>query len=126
MGRGGFVLWEGWNEKFYFYRVYRKFNIFPVVIYDFVSIIDLKTQLEQLVDEIEVESMLWMFLFIICMIGVFGKLLLFGIQMAWGISKFLLTIVILPLILIGMVVGGLLYIAFPILIVIGIITLFCR
>ena len=53
-------------------------------------------------DEIEVESMLWMFLFIICMIGVFGKLLLFGIQMAWGISKFLLTIVILPLILIGM------------------------
>ena len=52
--------------------------------------------------------------------------LLFGIQMAWGISKFLLTIVILPLILIGMVVGGLLYIAFPILIVIGIITLLCR
>ena len=92
----------------------------------FFAIIDLKTQLEQLVDEIEVESMLWMFLFIICMIGVFGKLLLFGIQMAWGISKFLLTIVILPLILIGMVVGGLLYIAFPILIVIGIITLFCR
>lgn len=77
-------------------------------------------------DEIEVESMLWMFLFIICMIGVFWKLLLFGIQMAWGISKFLLTIVILPLILIGMVVGGLLYIAFPILIVIGIITLLCR
>ena len=53
-------------------------------------------------DEIEVKSMLWMFLFIICMIGVFGKLLLFGVQMAWGISKFLLTIVILPLILIGM------------------------
>ena len=74
-------------------------------------------------DEIEVKSMLWMFLFIICMIGVFGKLLLFGVQMAWGISKFLLTIVILPLILIGMVVGGLLYIAFPILIVIGIIAL---
>ena len=43
-----------------------------------------------------------------------------------GISKFLLTIVILPLILIGMVVGGLLYIAFPILIVIGIIALLCR
>ena len=54
------------------------------------------------------------------------KLLLFGIQMALGNLKFLLTIVILPLILIGMVVGGLLYIAFPILIVIGIITLLCR
>ena len=43
-----------------------------------------------------------------------------------GNLQILLTIVILPLILIGMVVGGLLYIAFPILIVIGIITLFCR
>ena len=32
----------------------------------------------------------------------------------------------IALILIGMVVGGLLYIAFPILIVIGIITLLCR
>ena len=39
----------------------------------FLAIIDLKTQLEQLVDEIEVESMLWMFLFIICMIGVLGS-----------------------------------------------------
>ena len=70
--------------------------------------------------------MLWIFLFIICMIGVFGKLLFFGIRMAWGISKFLLTIVLLPLILIGMVAGGLLYIAFPILIVVGIVSLLCK
>jgi len=65
-------------------------------------------------------------LFAICMIWVFGKLLLFGIKAAWGISKFIVTIVLLPLVLIGMVVGGLMYIAFPILIVVGIIALVGR
>ena len=65
-------------------------------------------------------------LFAICMIWVFGKLLLFGIKAAWGISKFIVTIVLLPLVLIGMVVGGLMYIAFPILIVVGIIALVVR
>ena len=43
-------------------------------------------------------------LFIICFFAVFGKLLMFGIKAAWGISKFLLTIVLLPVILIGLVV----------------------
>ena len=57
------------------------------------------------------------------MIWVFGKLLFFGIKAAWGISKFLVTIVLLPLILIGLVVGGLIYIAFPILIIVGIAVL---
>ena len=65
-------------------------------------------------------------LFAMCMIWVFGKLLLFGIKAAWGISKFIVTIVLLPLVLIGMVVGGLMYIAFPILIVVGIIALVGR
>lgn len=63
-------------------------------------------------------------LFAICMIWVFGKLFIFGIKAAWGISKFLITVVLLPLILIGMVVGGLLYLALPILIILGIVSLF--
>ena len=63
------------------------------------------------------------FLFTICMIWVFGKMLFFGIKAAWGISKFLVTIVLLPLILIGLVVGGLIYIALPILIIVGIAAL---
>lgn len=62
-------------------------------------------------------------LFTICMIWVFGKLLFFGIKAAWGISKFLVTIVLLPLILIGLAAGGLIYIAFPILIIVGIAVL---
>ena len=62
-------------------------------------------------------------LFTICMIWVFGKLFIFGVKTAWGISKLLLTVVFLPLILIGMVIGGLMSIAFPILIVVGIVAL---
>ena len=65
-------------------------------------------------------------LFTICMIWVFGKLFLFGIRAAWGVSKFLITVVLFPLILIGMVVGGLIYLAFPILIVVGIVMLVCK
>ncbi|MGN1167928.1 MAG: hypothetical protein ACI4S2_16025 [Lachnospiraceae bacterium] len=60
-------------------------------------------------------------LFLICMLWVFGKLFVFGVKAAWGISKFLLTIVFLPVILIIMVAGGLISLAFPILIVIGIV-----
>lgn len=62
-------------------------------------------------------------LFIICMFGIFGKLFFFGLRAAWGISKFVLTIVFLPLILVGLVLGGLMTLAFPILIVVGIIVL---
>ncbi len=62
-------------------------------------------------------------LFGILLLGVFGKLFMFGLRATWGIAKFLLTIVFLPVILIGLVVGGLIQIAFPLLIVIGIIAL---
>ena len=63
-------------------------------------------------------------LFIVCMFGVYGKLFCFGIKAAWVISKFVLTIVFFPLLLIGMLAGGLLYLALPILLVVGIISLF--
>ena len=60
-------------------------------------------------------------LFAICMIWIFGKMLIFGIRAAWGISKLLFAVVLLPFILIGMVLGGLVFLAFPLLLVIGII-----
>ena len=65
-------------------------------------------------------------LFAICMIWVFGKLFIFGIKAAWGISKFIVTVVLLPLVLIGLVVGGFIYLAFPILLVVGIVSLVCK
>lgn len=62
-------------------------------------------------------------LFGILLFVIFGKLALFGIKMAWGLIKLGFYILFLPLILIGLVIKGLLIIAFPILIVIGIIVL---
>ena len=62
-------------------------------------------------------------LFVFCMFGVFGKLFCFGLNAALGISKFVLNIVFLPLILIVMVAGGLLSVAFPLLLIIGVIGL---
>ena len=59
------------------------------------------------------------FLFMILMIFVFGKLFFFGLKAAWGLSKFVLTIILLM-----MVSAGLIYFAFIILIIIGIISFF--
>lgn len=63
-------------------------------------------------------------LFILGMLWIFNKLLVIGISAAWSISKILMTIVLLPLALILLVITGLMYIALPILVVIGIISLF--
>lgn len=63
-------------------------------------------------------------LFVIGMFWVFGKLLVFGLKMSWGILKLIFTIGFLPLILVCMLIGGLIKIAFPILIVIALISLF--
>lgn len=62
-------------------------------------------------------------IFTIFMFMVFGKLLLFGLKAAWGITKFLVYLVLLPFILIGLVIGGFIYLALPILMVVGIVTL---
>ena len=62
-------------------------------------------------------------LFIICMSWFVGKLFIFGLKASWGIMKLLCTVIFFPVILIGMVLGGLMYIAFPVLIVGGIIAL---
>ena len=56
-------------------------------------------------------------IFIILMIMVFGKLLIWSIKAAWGITKILFTVVFLPIILIAI------YIAIVLLIIGGIVTL---
>ena len=62
-------------------------------------------------------------LFTICMIWFIGKFFIFGLKASWGILKLLCTVAFFPVILIGMVVGGLVYIAFPLLLIGGIIGL---
>ncbi len=63
-------------------------------------------------------------IFAILMLFVFGKLLLFSIKAAWGITKVLFAVVLLPLVLIGMAMAGLMYIALIILAIIGAVSLF--
>ena len=64
------------------------------------------------------------FLFMILMFYIFGKLFFFGLKAAWGLSKFVLTIILLPITLMVLVSCGLLYFAFVLLIVVGIISFF--
>lgn len=64
------------------------------------------------------------FLFMILMFYIFGKLFFFGLKAAWGLSKFVLTIILLPITLMVMVSCGLLFFAFVLLIVVGIISFF--
>ncbi len=64
------------------------------------------------------------FLFMILMFYIFGKLFFFGLKAAWGLSKFVLTLILLPITLMVMVSCGLLYFAFVLLIVVGIISFF--
>lgn len=64
------------------------------------------------------------FLFMILMFYIFGKLFFFGLKAAWGLSKFILKIILLPITLMVMVSCGLLYFAFVLLIVVGIISFF--
>lgn len=61
--------------------------------------------------------------FLILLLVVFGKLALFAFKMAWGIAKIFVSVILLPVVLIGMVLYGLLHLALPILLILGIIIL---
>lgn len=63
-------------------------------------------------------------LFGILLLVVFGKLFVFAIKATWGISKIIVTVILFPLFLIGLVIEGLVSVALPILIVFGIISMF--
>lgn len=63
-------------------------------------------------------------LFIVLIFAVFGKLLAFAIRATWGITKIVFTVVLFPLILIAMVFAGLFSLVLPILIIVGLISMF--
>lgn len=62
-------------------------------------------------------------LFIFLMLAIFGKLVIFAIKATWGITKVCLTLVFLPVVLIALAIGGLMYIALPALIIVGVVAL---
>ena len=51
------------------------------------------------------------------------KIAVLGIRLTWGIFKFIFSVVLFPLVLIGIFVAGLAYIAIPVAIIVGIIAL---
>ena len=65
-------------------------------------------------------------LFMVLFFGIFGKLIGFAFRASWSIMKVMLYIVFLPAILMIMLFGGLIYIALPILVIVGVISLFSR
>ena len=66
---------------------------------------------------------MWTLLFIFLMFGVFGKLIGLAFSATWGITKIFFRLIFLPVVLIGLVLAGLMYIALPLLVVIGIAVL---
>lgn len=61
--------------------------------------------------------------FIFLIFVIFGKLFMFAVKASWGIVKILFTVLLLPLVLIVLVVAGLFYIALPVLVIAGVISL---
>ena len=62
-------------------------------------------------------TILFFFMFFI----IFGKMIGFALKASWSIFKAVMYLIFCPFILVMLVVGGLIYVAFPLLIVIGIV-----
>ena len=58
--------------------------------------------------------------------AVFGKLLCFAFRVGWGMLKIAAYLIFLPAIVLMLIFGGLFYVAFPILIVVGIAGMAAR
>ena len=65
-------------------------------------------------------------LMMIMFFAVFGKLIGFALKVGWGMLKITVYLVFLPVIVLMMIFGGLLYVALPILIIVGIAGMAAR
>ena len=62
-------------------------------------------------------------IFFAALIWVTWKFFVLGLKLTWGIAKFVCTVLLFPLFMIGLVAIGLIYLAVPILIVAGIFVM---
>lgn len=62
-------------------------------------------------------------IFAVALIWVAFKLLLLGVRMTWGLAKVFCTVLLLPLFILGVIYIGLVYLALPILVIIGIVSI---
>ena len=65
-------------------------------------------------------------LFFVLMIAVFVKMLFLAIRGAWSITKIVLSVVLFPLILVGIALSGFLYIALLAVVLLGIFSFLKR
>ncbi len=63
------------------------------------------------------------FIFSIMMAVIFGRLLIFALRCAWGVGRVLFTLLFLPLLIIGAAAQGLMALALPLLVVMGLASL---
>ena len=73
--------------------------------------------------KIDRRSDMFTILFTILTFIVFGKLLIFAVKASWGLARILVTVIFLPLVLIGLLVAGLVYLAVPFLLIAGVVSL---
>ena len=62
-------------------------------------------------------------LFICILLVVVVNIVKLAIKLAWGITKFVFSVILFPVLLIGVALAGFIYIAIAILIIVGIICL---
>ena len=62
------------------------------------------------------------FLFFVSLIWVAFKLFTLSLRAAWGITKILFTAIFVPAIIVFLFLGGLIFLAIPILIILGIVA----
>ena len=62
-------------------------------------------------------------LFIIFLVGFIGKTTGLALKATWGITKFIIGVIFFPIILLIMVAAGFVYVALPILILAGLISI---
>ena len=62
-------------------------------------------------------------IFFVALIWVTFKLFVLGVKAAWGIAKVLCTVLLFPAFIVGLFLVGLISIAIPILIIVGLVTL---
>ncbi|MDH6367312.1 MULTISPECIES: hypothetical protein [Breznakia] len=62
------------------------------------------------------------FLFLI----IFSRIIWVAVKATWSVTKIVLFIFFMPLLFIGAIIGGLMYVAIPLLVVAGIISLITR
>jgi hypothetical protein len=62
-------------------------------------------------------------LFVLALIWLVWKIVVLGLKLTWGIARILCSVLFLPALLLVLVYVGLMYVAVPVLVIVGILVL---